>query len=122
MSADDNCGPSSDGSEVEGMSRGVVAGDGWMDLEPVRVGVSDKFVSSSGEKRDGTVPARSRRAGNEVDVDGRVALAGGCMDEDVLLKSGKSLLVGDSGIVSRRGVECPLPIGGGRHTRGLRPS
>lgn len=28
VSAEDSCGPSSDGSEVEGMSRGVVAGDG----------------------------------------------------------------------------------------------
>lgn len=57
------------------------------------------FVAPPGEKRDGTVPARALLVG------GRLSGVGRCVE-----KSGKPS-VGDSGMVSRRGVELPL-VGG----------
>lgn len=57
------------------------------------------------ERRVGRVPARGRL------VDGRAVE----MDSGMApLKSGKLSALGDSGMVSRRGVECPLV--GGPHT------
>lgn len=68
-------------------------------------------------KREGTVPALVRRFELEVvDIDGAPEVA--CPAS----KSGKLSLLGDSGIVSRRGVECPLPVEGGPQTCGVRPS
>jgi hypothetical protein len=57
------------------------------------------------------VPARARR----VDVCAVDAVSG-----IALLKSGKLSALGDSGMVSRRGVE--LPLVGGPHICGVRPS
>lgn len=59
-------------------------------------------MAPPGEKRDGTVPARALLIG------GRLSGVGRCV-----VKSGKPSVVGDSGIVSRRGVE--LPLVGGAH-------
>ena len=59
------------------------------------------FVTPPGEKRDGTVPARALLVG------GMLSGVGKCVE-----KSGKPS-VGDSGIVSRKGVE--LPLVGGAH-------
>lgn len=70
------------------------------------------FNELTGGKRDGTVPARARRV--EFGVDPAVACPAS--------KSGKLSLPGDSGIVSRNGVECPLPVVGGPHICGECPS
>lgn len=61
----------------------------------------------TGGKRDGTVPARVRRVelGAELEVEPALAWPAS--------KSGKLSLPGDSGIVSRSGVEWPLPVVGG---------
>ena len=67
--------------------------------------------AAEGEKRDGSVPARARR------VEVCVAETGSGM---AWLKSGKLSPLGDSGMVSRRGVE--LPLVGGPHIWGARPS
>jgi hypothetical protein len=64
-----------------------------------------------GEKRDGKVPARARRP----DVCPADVASG-----MTLLKSGKLSALGDSGMVSRNGVE--LPLVGGPHICGVRPS
>ena len=57
------------------------------------------FKGTTGENRDGTVPAR-------------VLLAGLCIVGSVAgMRSGNSSWLGDSGIFSRRGVEFPL-VGG----------
>ncbi len=61
----------------------------------------------TGENFDGTVPARTRRAGLCPELSG-----GG-------IKSGNPSWLGDSGMVSLNGVEPPLA--GGPH-RGVRPS
>ena len=68
-------------------------------------------VAVEAENLDGRVPARARR------VDVCAADAGSGMD---WLKSGKLSPLGDSGIVSRSGVE--LPLVGGPHICGARPS
>lgn len=73
------------------------------DAEPFREPVSGN--------REGTVPARARRV--ELDAsrfEPEPAVA------SVASKSGKLSLPGDSGMVSRRGVEWPLPVGGGPQT------
>ena len=68
-------------------------------------------------KREGTVPARARRVElGASEFDPEPALA--CEDS----KSGKLSLPGDSGIVSRSGVEWPLPVVGGPQICGERPS
>jgi hypothetical protein len=67
--------------------------------------------AAEGEKRDGRVPARARR----VDVCAVDAASG-----MALLKSGKLSALGDSGMVSRNGVE--LPLVGGPHICGVSPS
>ena len=61
-----------------------------------------------GENLEGTVPALTRRWGPCVEF------------SDGGMKSGKPSWLGDSGIVSRRGVEPPLA--GGPHILGVRPS
>lgn len=64
-----------------------------------------------GEKREGRVPARARRPDVcAADADSGMAL----------LKSGKLSPTGDSGMVSRNGVE--LPLVGGPHICGFSPS
>ncbi len=63
---------------------------------------------AAGENREGTVPARARRAGLCV-----VFSVGG-------IKSGNPSWLGDSGIVSLSGVEPPLA--GGPQTLGAKPS
>jgi hypothetical protein len=67
--------------------------------------------AAEGEKREGRVPARARR----VDVCAAAFVSG-----MALLKSGKLSALGDSGMVSRNGVE--LPLVGGPHICGVRPS
>jgi hypothetical protein len=69
--------------------------------------------AADGEKREGSVPARARRP----DVCAAEAVSG-----IALLKSGKLKfsLLGDSGMVSRSGVE--LPLVGGPHICGAKPS
>lgn len=67
-----------------------------------------------GGKRDGTVPARRRRP-----TDGAAADNVSFADWS---KSGKVSLLGDSGMVSRSGVEWPLLVVGGPHICGLMPS
>lgn len=67
--------------------------------------------AAEGEKREGRVPARARR------VEFCVAEAVSGM---TLLKSGKLSVFGDSGMVSRNGVEFPLV--GGPHICGVKPS
>jgi hypothetical protein len=64
-----------------------------------------------GENREGRVPARARRP----DVCPAEVVSG-----MALLKSGKLSALGDSGIVSRNGVE--LPLVGGPHICGVKPS
>jgi hypothetical protein len=64
-----------------------------------------------GEKREGRVPARARR----VDVCVADAVSGIACS-----KLGKLSPLGDSGIVSRKGVE--LPLVGGPHICGVSPS
>jgi hypothetical protein len=71
----------------------------------------------TGGNREGTVPALFRRmelGAEEMPLDPAVAWAAS--------KSGKLSLPGDSGIVSRSGVECPLPVVGGPQIWGERPS
>ena len=66
------------------------------------------FRELMGGRREGTVPARVRRVelgAEETVLEPAVACAKS--------KSGKLSLPGDSGIVSRSGVECPLPVVGG---------
>lgn len=66
------------------------------------------LTAPTGEKREGTVPARALRAGLF-----RVPSDGGT-------RSGKPSWLGDSGIFSRRGVE--LPLVGGPQMLGDTPS
>lgn len=68
-------------------------------------------------KREGTVPARVRRT--EFDAESEPGLPA---DAWPASKSGKLSLPGDSGIVSRSGVECPLPVVGGPQICGDNPS
>jgi hypothetical protein len=70
----------------------------------------------TGGNRDGTVPARVRRVELGFVVDAEPVVT--CPES----KSGKLSLPGDSGIVSRSGVEWPLPVVGGPHSCGDRPS
>lgn len=72
------------------------------------------FSPAAGENLEGSVPARVR----VVRVDEGSATAS--VEDAPWLKSGKLSPVGDSGIVSRRGVE--LPLVGGPQTCGPRPS
>lgn len=68
-------------------------------------------------KREGTVPARVRRIEDDAEVGfGLPPVAWPAS------KSGKLSLLGDSGIVSRRGVEWPLPEVGGPQICGVSPS
>ena len=71
----------------------------------------------TGGNREGTVPALVRLA--ELSV-GAVAAAPAVAWP--ASKSGKLSLPGDSGMVSRSGVEWPLPVVGGPHNCGVRPS
>lgn len=66
--------------------------------------------------RDGTVPARVLRRDEDEELFGLPPVAWPAS------KSGKLSLPGDSGIVSRSGVECPLPVVGGPQICGERPS
>lgn len=90
---------------VEGVGRELFGRSEEADMSPG--GAAD------GEKREGRVPARARRP-----EDGAAEAVSGT----VLLKSGKLRLslLGDSGIVSRNGVE--LPLVGGPHICGFKPS
>jgi hypothetical protein len=91
--------------------KGLVDGVGREDLG-ARVEADIKPPGAEeGEKRDGRVPARARRA----DVWPADAVSGMAW-----LKSGKLSPLGDSGMVSRRGVE--LPLVGGPHICGATPS
>jgi hypothetical protein len=67
--------------------------------------------AAEGEKREGRVPARARLV---------VVCAADVVSGIALLKSGKLSPFGDSGMVSRRGVE--LPLVGGPHICGVSPS
>lgn len=88
---------------VDGVGRDVFGRSDEVDMSPPG--------AAEGEKREGRVPARARRVEVWVDdVDSGIAW----------LKSGKLSPFGDSGIVSRRGVE--LPLVGGPHICGVRPS
>ena len=71
-----------------------------------------------GGNREGTVPARPRR------VEFAAPWLDGARPVCAVLasKSGKLSLPGDSGMISRRGVEWPLPAGGGPHKDGEMPS
>lgn len=83
------------------------------------MGLADEYGLASKTdcgKRDGTVPALARLAGLA-----STSLMLTLLDEVDCSKVGKSS-VSDSGMVSLSGVECPLPVGGGRQTSGLRPS
>ena len=84
---------------VDGVGREVLGKKDWA---PPRPG------GAAGENREGTVPARARRAGLCV-----VFSVGG-------IKSGKPSWLGDSGMVSLSGVEPPLA--GGPQTLGAKPS
>lgn len=87
---------------ADGVGLEVFGTDDWLTFKP---------GGAAGENLDGTVPARALRAGFCV-----VASEGG-------IKSGKPSWLGDSGIVSRRGVEPPLAGGpGGPQRLGVRPS
>lgn len=88
---------------VEGVGRDVLGRREEADIRP--------GGAAEGEKRDGRVPARARRP--EVCV----ADVGSA---EALLKSGKLSALGDSGMVSRNGVE--LPLVGGPHICGVKPS
>lgn len=68
-------------------------------------------------KREGTVPARVRRGELVVEVDAAAPAVAWPAS-----KSGKLSLPGDSGMVSRNGVECPLPVVGGPQIEGDTPS
>lgn len=79
--------------------------------------VCEVFRELTGGKREGTVPARVRLA----------EPVAGVLDAAAVLawpasKSGKLSLPGDSGMVSRRGVEWPLPVVGGPQIDGEMPS
>jgi hypothetical protein len=91
--------------------KGLVEGVGREDLGRSEAADSKPGGAAEGEKRDGSVPARARR----VDVCVAAAASG-----IAWLKSGKLSPLGDSGIVSRRGVE--LPLVGGPHICGASPS
>lgn len=90
--------------------KGLVEGVGRDDLGRSDEADSKPGGGAEGENREGSVPARARRP----DVWG--AAASGIAP----LKSGKLSLLGDSGMVSRSGVEFPLV--GGPHIWGVRPS
>lgn len=85
------------------------------DLGIAEVGVVPTELMAG--KREGTVPARERRT--EFDADNEPGLP---VDRLPTSKSGKLSLPGDSGMVSRSGVECPLPVVGGPQGWGERPS
>ena len=87
--------------------KGLVDGVG-LEVFGTKDWVPQRPGGAAGENLDGTVPARARRAGLCVVVSG-----GG-------MKSGKPSWLGDSGIVSRRGVEPPLA--GGPQRLGFKPS
>ena len=86
---------------VDGVGRDVLGRSDEADSKP--------GGGPEGENREGSVPARARRP----EVWG---VASGMAP----LKSGKLSPLGDSGMVSRSGVEFPLV--GGPHTWGARPS
>lgn len=81
---------------VEGVGRDVLGRSDEADISP--------GGAAEGENRDGRVPARARRP--------EVWAADEASGME-LLKSGKLSPTGDSGIVSRKGVE--LPLVGGPH-------
>ena len=87
--------------------KGLVEGVGLELFGGNDTGLLVPGVTPPGENLDGTVPARSRRA------ELCELLSGGGM------KSGNPSWLGDSGMVSRRGVEPPLA--GGPHI-GVSPS
>lgn len=88
---------------VDGVGRDDLGRSELTDMSPAGV--------DAGENRDGSVPARARR----VEVWVADAVSG-----IAWLKSGKLSPLGDSGMVSRRGVE--LPLVGGPHICGVSPS
>jgi hypothetical protein len=90
---------------VEGVGRELLGSSELPDMRP--------GGAAEGEKREGRVPARARRLG---------AGAADMVSGTALLKSGKLKfsLLGDSGMVSRSGVEFPLV--GGPHICGVKPS
>ena len=94
---------------------GLVDGVGRDDLGSREAAETRPGGAAEGEKREGRVPARARRPEDcVVDVGSALLLL------LLLLKSGKLSALGDSGIVSRRGVE--LPLVGGPHMGGVKPS
>ena len=102
--------PASVGLAVAGL-KGLVEGVGRdvLGSSEADEGDDDMFMkppgAAEGEKREGRVPARARR------VEGWAAAVVSGM---AWLKSGKLSALGDSGIVSRSGVELPL-VGGPPH-------
>lgn len=89
--------------------------EGRLDLP--RSEVWEPLSELIGGKREGTVPARVRR----VEFAAGMVLAAPAPAWPAS-KSGKLSLPGDSGMVSRRGVEWPLPVVGGPQICGDRPS
>ena len=88
---------------------GLVEGVALLDFE--NRDVCEPLSELAAGKRDGTVPARVRRAElGPAEFVPEPPLAW------VDSKSGKLSLPGDSGIVSRNGVEWPLPVVGGPQT------
>jgi hypothetical protein len=71
-----------------------------------------------GGNREGTVPARPLR----VEFAAPWLEGANPVCAVPASKSGKLSLLGDSGIISRRGVEWPLPVVGGPHKDGETPS
>ena len=77
----------------------------------------EPFKELTGGNREGTVPARVLRM--ELGAEAALPEPPVAWAES---KSGKLSLPGDSGIVSRSGVEWPLPVVGGPQICGERPS
>ena len=92
----------------EGDLKGLVEGVGREVLGNNEVPLLAPAAELAGENLEGTVPARDLRG-----VVWVLLSAGG-------MKSGKPSWLGDSGIVSRSGVEPPLA--GGPHMLGVNPS
>lgn len=101
---------------VEPLPYGDGEGVAWPDLV-IPGDVCDPLEIDMAGKREGTVPARVRRI--EDDAEAGFGLPPVAWPAS---KSGKLSLLGDSGIVSRSGVEWPLPEVGGPQICGVSPS
>jgi hypothetical protein len=96
--------------DIEGGLNGLVEGVGLEVLDKKDCGTLTPLSVPTGEKREGTVPARARRT----EPDEVFSVWG--------TRSGKPSWLGDSGIFSRRGVEFPLVGGPGPQMCGESPS